>query len=148
MDFCGVVRHYTVLNQITVTIISVVILAVCIVIFVIFIMIFVAAPVATAAANTIVTGVVCLVVVLYFNLYFRLKVVEPVVPRPVPHDHTHPLYHEKICHMYRDHSVLLKGLDQGKTLTKTVEVKPGLPSEIENLVGAQHLPDQDTLIKR
>jgi hypothetical protein len=151
MDFCGVVRHYNILNQIIVTIIKVVILAVCIVIFIVIfviIMIFVAAPIATDAVNTTVTSVVCLVVVLYFILYFRLKEIESVVPRPVPRDHTLPLYHEKICHMYRDHNVLLKGLDQGKTLTKTVEVKTGLPLEIENLVGAQHLPDQDILVQR
>lgn len=83
-----------------------------------------------------------------FILFFRVSIVDHVVPRPLPHDHTHPLYHEKICHMYRDHSVLLKGLDQGKTLTKTVEVKTGLPLEIENLVGALHLPEQDMLVQR
>jgi large subunit ribosomal protein L37 len=74
--------------------------------------------------------------------------VKPLAPRPIPHDHTHPLYHERICHMYRDHNVLLKGLDQAKVLTKTVEIRTGLPVEIENLVGIQHLPDQDTLVRR
>jgi len=153
MDFCGVVRHYNKLNQITVIIISVVILAVCfviivIIIFVVIIMIFTAAPVAAAAANTTVTGIVFLVVVLCFILFFSMRVVDHIVPRPVPRDHTHPLYHEKICHVYRDHNVLLKGLDQGKTLTKTVEVKTGLPLEIENLVGALHLPEQDMLVQR
>lgn len=149
MDFHDVVRHYNVLNQITVIIIIVVILAICVVIIVvIFIMIFAATPVAAAAANTTVTGVVFLVVVLCFILFFRIRVVDPVVPRPVPRDHTHPLYHEKICHIYRDHNVLLKGLDQGKALTKTVEVKTGLPLEIENLVGALHLPEQDMLVQR
>jgi hypothetical protein len=154
MDFHGVVRHYNILNHITFVIISVVILAVCIVIFiviifVIFIKIFSAAPVVAAAANPTVTGIVFLVVVvLCFILSFRMRVVDRVVPRPVPRDHTHPLYHEKICHMFRDHNVLLKGLDQGKTLTKTVEVKTGLPLELENLVGALHLPGQDMLVQR
>ncbi|PNF38453.1 hypothetical protein B7P43_G04033 [Cryptotermes secundus] len=69
-------------------------------------------------------------------------------PRPIPRDHTHPFYHERICHMYRDHNVLLKGLDQAKILTKTVEIKTGLPVEIENLVGSQCLPDQDALVQR
>jgi hypothetical protein len=50
--------------------------------------------------------------------------------------------------MYRDLNVLLTGLDQAKVLTKTVEIKTGLPVEIENLVGVQHLPDQDTLVQR
>jgi hypothetical protein len=50
--------------------------------------------------------------------------------------------------MYRDHNVLLKGLDQGKVLTKTVEIKTGLPEEIENLVGVHNLPDQDILVQR
>lgn len=142
------------MNQITVFIISVVILAVVFVVIVIFIniifiiIVFAAASVAAAAANTTVTGIVFLVVVLCFILFFSMRVVDHVVPRPVPRDHTHPLYHEKICHIYRDHNVLLKGLDQGKTLTKTVEVKSGLPLEIENLVGALHLPEQDMLVQR
>lgn len=73
---------------------------------------------------------------------------KPLVPIPIPRDHTHPLYHERICLMYRDHNVLLKGLDQGKILTKTVEIKTGLPVEIENLVGVHRLPDQDILVRR
>ena len=151
MDFLGVVRHYNtcIPNQITVIIVNVFIIAVCIVIFIIILIrIFAAAPVAAAATNTTVTGIVFLVVVLCFILFFRIRVMDHVVPRPLPHDHTHPLYHEKICHIYRDHNVLLKGLDQGKTLTKTVEVKAGLPLEIENLVGALHLPEQDMLVQR
>jgi hypothetical protein len=150
MDFRSVVIHCNILNQITVIIISVVILAVCffvivifiVIIFVIFIMIF------AAAANTTVTSIVFLVVALCFILFFRMRVVDRVGTRPVPRDNTHPLYHEKICHIYRDHNVLLKGLDQGKTLTKTVEVTTGLPLEIENLVGALHLPEQDMLVQR
>ena len=50
--------------------------------------------------------------------------------------------------MYRDHNVLLEGLNQGKLLTKTVEIKEGLPEEIENLVGVLELPDQDNLVQR
>ncbi|XP_021942029.1 39S ribosomal protein L37, mitochondrial isoform X2 [Zootermopsis nevadensis] len=73
---------------------------------------------------------------------------KPLVPKPIPRDLTHPLYHERICHMYRDHNVLLKGLDQGKILTKTVEIKTGLPVEIENLLGVHCLPDQDILVQR
>jgi hypothetical protein len=120
---------------------NMVILAVCIVIiFLIFIMIF------AAATNT--TIIFLVVDVRYFILFFRVQVVEHVIPRPVPRDHTHPLYHEKICHVYRDCNVLLKGLDQGKILTKTVEVKTGLPLEIENLVGTLHLPEQDMLVQR
>jgi large subunit ribosomal protein L37 len=80
--------------------------------------------------------------------FVPIRVVDHLVPRPLPRDHTHPLYHEKICHKYGDCNVLLKGLDQGKTLTKTVEVKAGLPLEIENLVGALHLPEQDMLVQR
>lgn len=79
--------------------------------------------------------------------FMKLEV-KPLAPRPIPRDHTHPLYHERICHMYRDHNVLLKGLDQAKVLTKTVEIKTGLPVEIENLVESQQLQDQDTLVQR
>lgn len=82
-------------------------------------------------------------------IFFPFRVTaKPLVPKPIPRDHTHPLYHERTCLMYRDHNVLLKGLDQGKVLTKTVEIKTGLPVEIENLVGVHHLPDQDILVQR
>ncbi|KAJ4435100.1 hypothetical protein ANN_23675, partial [Periplaneta americana] len=69
-------------------------------------------------------------------------------PPPLPRDHTHPMYHERCCLMYKDHNVLLRGLDQGKILTKTVEIKSGLPVEVENLMGALELPEQDTLVQR
>ena len=42
-------------------------------------------------------------------------------------DHTHPNWHDKTILTYRDNNVLLKGLQQAKILTNTVELKQGLP---------------------
>ncbi|KAJ3647624.1 hypothetical protein Zmor_019491 [Zophobas morio] len=48
-------------------------------------------------------------------------------PKPVVFDHTHPNWHDKTILTYRDNNVLLKGLQQAKILTNTVELKQGLP---------------------
>lgn len=66
-----------------------------------------------------------------------------------PLDENHPLYHDKPCYFYRDHNVLLDGLQQAKVLTNTVEISPGsLPDQIENIVDAVKLPNQDSLVQR
>lgn len=80
--------------------------------------------------------------------YVKFEFVGPPIPKPLPRDSTHPLYNERVCHMYRDHNVLLEGLSQSKILTKTVEIKEGLPEDIENLVGTHELPEQDKLVQR
>ncbi|KAJ9578110.1 hypothetical protein L9F63_025029, partial [Diploptera punctata] len=80
--------------------------------------------------------------------FVKFQVVGLPHSKPLANDETHPLYNERECLMYRDHNVLLEGLTQGKILTKTVEIKKGLPEEIEKLFGAYELPEQDKLIQR
>lgn len=64
-------------------------------------------------------------------------------------DEKHPLFHEKPCYFFRDRNVLLDGLPQAKVLTNTVEISPGsLPDQIENLIDAVQLPNQDSLVQR
>ncbi|XP_046740405.1 39S ribosomal protein L37, mitochondrial [Diprion similis] len=64
----------------------------------------------------------------------RLKLNEPLIPLPVPNDKTHPNWKEKPCLSYRDHNVLLEGVEQAKVLTKTVEIVEGLPESVNNLI--------------
>nr|CAD7425904.1 unnamed protein product [Timema monikensis] len=56
--------------------------------------------------------------------------------RPLPWDECHPLYHKQECHMYGNHSVLLKGLDQAKVLTNTVELEQGLPAALPRVTAS------------
>ncbi|CAG2057522.1 unnamed protein product [Timema podura] len=56
--------------------------------------------------------------------------------KPLPWDEFHPLYHKQECHMYGNHSVLLKGLDQAKVLTNTVELEQGLPAALPRVTAS------------
>nr|CAD7405761.1 unnamed protein product [Timema poppensis] len=56
--------------------------------------------------------------------------------RPLPWDECHPLYHKQECHMFGNHSVLLKGLDQAKVLTNTVELEQGLPAALPRVTAS------------
>nr|CAD7461723.1 unnamed protein product [Timema tahoe] len=56
--------------------------------------------------------------------------------KPLPWDECHPLYHKQECHMYGNHSVLLKGLDQAKVLTNTVESEQGLPAALPRVTAS------------
>lgn len=72
-----------------------------------------------------------------------------VLEKQQPLDEKHPLFHEKPCYFYRDRNVLLDGLQQAKVLTNTVEISPGsLPDQVENIVDAVQLPNQDALVHR
>ncbi|XP_063235680.1 large ribosomal subunit protein mL37 [Bacillus rossius redtenbacheri] len=55
--------------------------------------------------------------------------------RPRARDRDHPLHHEQECHLYSSGDVLLKGLDQAKVLTNTVEVREGLPDALTRASG-------------
>lgn len=67
----------------------------------------------------------------------------------LPLDENHPLYHEEPLYTFKDHNVLVEGVEQAKLLTKTVEVKAGLPAEIENRIGkTPSHPDQHTFVER
>ncbi|XP_018335000.1 uncharacterized protein LOC108743894 [Agrilus planipennis] len=70
---------------------------------------------------------------------------------------THPNWHEKICYTYKDDNVLLEGLNQAKIITKTVEIKEGLPDnftlknatedvhkKVKNIIFNSHLFDAET----
>ncbi|XP_018563370.1 39S ribosomal protein L37, mitochondrial [Anoplophora glabripennis] len=50
--------------------------------------------------------------------------------KPVVFDKTHPDWHDRPVLSYKDNNVLLEGLTQAKVLTKSVEVKEGLPENI------------------
>lgn len=58
---------------------------------------------------------------------------EPVGIKPKPFllDNTHPNWNDRVCLTYKDHNVLLEGLDQAKVVTKTVELKDGLPDKLK-----------------
>nr|XP_018906949.1 PREDICTED: 39S ribosomal protein L37, mitochondrial [Bemisia tabaci] len=71
------------------------------------------------------------------------------VGKVLPLDENHPLYHEEPLYTFKDHNVLVEGVEQAKLLTKTVEVKAGLPAEIENRIGkTPSHPDQHTFVER
>lgn len=44
-------------------------------------------------------------------------------------DNTHPHWNDIVCYFHRDDNVLLEGIQQAKIITKTVEVKQGLPDK-------------------
>lgn len=52
-------------------------------------------------------------------------------PKPFLLDNTHPNWNDTVCYFYRDNNVLLEGLQQAKIITKTVEVKEGLPDKFQ-----------------
>ncbi|XP_067010065.2 large ribosomal subunit protein mL37 isoform X2 [Anabrus simplex] len=56
--------------------------------------------------------------------------------------------HENTCYVYRDHNVLLEGLEQAKLLTKTVEIQNSFPEALQNPPANDHLPDLDELVQR
>lgn len=51
--------------------------------------------------------------------------------KPVVFDETHPDWHKKPLLHFKDENVLLEGLNQAKTLTRTIELQDGLPKSIE-----------------
>lgn len=72
-----------------------------------------------------------------------------LAPQPIPRDSSHPLYKEKECFMFRDHSVLLEGLLQALVVTNSVQIESdSLPPQIESLVDSVQLPNQDDLVQR
>lgn len=53
-----------------------------------------------------------------------------IIPKQIAFDSTHPNWHSRVCHTYKDENVLLEGLNQAKCLTRTVELQQGLPDKI------------------
>jgi len=71
------------------------------------------------------------------------------VELPPKLDNTHSLWHDDPCLVYSDHNVLVRGLEQAKVFTNTVEPEPfGLPQYLKELYEAYRLPDQDEHVQR
>lgn len=67
---------------------------------------------------------------IYINLLiFRVEVIG-YGNKHVAYDETHPNYHVRRLLTYNDNNILLEGLQQAKALTKTVQLKEGLPESV------------------
>ncbi|KAJ8898328.1 hypothetical protein PR048_003688 [Dryococelus australis] len=66
---------------------------------------------------------------------------------PKPRDEKHRLYHKKECHVYTSVDVVVKGLDQAKVITNTVEIQDGLPTALTQPVVCS-VADRVDLIER
>lgn len=75
------------------------------------------------------------------------NVVGPV-ELPAKMNNTHPSWHDDPCYVYADRNVLVRGLEQAKVFTNTVEPEPGLPRYLGELFEAYRLPDQDDHVRR
>lgn len=67
---------------------------------------------------------------------------------PLEQNNTHPLWHDDPCFVFGDHNVLVRGLDQAKVFTNSIEPAPGLPQYFNELYEAYKLPNQDEHIQR
>lgn len=67
---------------------------------------------------------------------------------PLEQNNTHPLWHDDPCFVYSDHNVLVRGIDQAKVFTNSIEPAPGLPQYFNELYEAYKLPNQDEHIQR
>lgn len=70
------------------------------------------------------------------------------VPVPAKMNDTHPLWQDDPCYVYADRNVLVRGLEQAKVFTNSVEPEPGLPQYLKELFEAYKLPDQDDHVRR
>lgn len=61
---------------------------------------------------------------------------------------SHPLWNDNPCLVYGDHSVLVRGLDQAKVFTNSIEPETGLPNFLKELYEAYKLPNQDDHVQR
>lgn len=66
------------------------------------------------------------------------------LPQPPPQ--SHPLWKDQAAYVFDENTKLQCRMDQAKALTKTVVVD-GLPVEVEELVGAFRLKNQDKIIR-
>lgn len=64
-----------------------------------------------------------------FKTTFRFEVVG-YKNKPIAYDETHPDWHDRPVLSYKDNNILLEGLNQAKILTKSIELKEGLPERI------------------
>lgn len=75
------------------------------------------------------------------------NVVGPVELLPTLNN-SHPLWNDEPLYVYSDHNVLVRGLEQAKVFTNTIEHEPGLPEYLKELYEAYKLPNQDEHIQR
>lgn len=75
------------------------------------------------------------------------NIIGPHEPPPRA-DRSHPLWHEEPCFVYGDHNVLVRGIEQAKVFTNTVEPESGLPQYVKELHEAYRLPDQDEHVQK
>ncbi|XP_026470829.1 39S ribosomal protein L37, mitochondrial-like [Ctenocephalides felis] len=73
-----------------------------------------------------------------------------IIPKPIAFDETHPNYHERKCHFFRDHNVLLEGVKQSLVVTKSIQLKENsLPEHLENEISNTEVPNRvHDLVKR
>ncbi|KAG8228472.1 hypothetical protein J437_LFUL009337 [Ladona fulva] len=76
------------------------------------------------------------------------KIVEVTEEEIIEDERAHPLWHDRPCFFYKNHSALVEGLAQAKILTKTVEIESGLPKEFQGLLGKFSIENQHDLVKR
>jgi len=70
---------------------------------------------------------------------------EKFLPKPPPE--SHPLWKSKAAYVYDQEAKLQCRMDQAKLLTKTIVVE-GLPAEVEDLIGAYKIKEQDEIVRR
>ncbi|XP_046564446.1 39S ribosomal protein L37, mitochondrial-like [Haliotis rubra] len=71
---------------------------------------------------------------------------DPRFWRPMPMEEQSN-YHDEPTHLVTPKTRLLKGVQQASILAKAQPIK-GFPSNVENLVGAVEIPNQDNLVQR
>ncbi|VVC37657.1 Ribosomal protein L37/S30 [Cinara cedri] len=67
---------------------------------------------------------------------------------PPEENNTHPFWHDDPCYVYEDHNILVRGIEQAKVFTNSIEPIPGLPQYFNELYEAYKLPNQDEHIQR
>ncbi|XP_025410501.1 39S ribosomal protein L37, mitochondrial [Sipha flava] len=75
------------------------------------------------------------------------NVIGPVKLQPKLNN-AHPLWNYDPCYVYGDHNVLVRGLDQAKVFTNSIEPESGLPKYFKDLYEAYRLPNQDEHVQR
>ncbi|XP_071453933.1 large ribosomal subunit protein mL37 [Hetaerina americana] len=76
------------------------------------------------------------------------KIVECSEDVPEDDETLHPFWNPRPCYLYKNHSSLLEGLDQAKSLTNTVEIEDGLPSKLQALAEKVNNDLNEDLAKR
>ncbi|CAG7786452.1 unnamed protein product [Allacma fusca] len=73
---------------------------------------------------------------------------EPVFPPPPKHDETHPDWHDVPCKVFNSKTFTFEGVKQAQALTRSVEIKRGLPDSVLELGNSTPVEYQDILVQR